>query len=136
MKENKLTISGTDNNGYRHRYSFDKNSEFKEAFINLMTELEFEKEKIGRYFYWEEENEDGEEIIVNLDISNLSDVVWFFQNKKYEVDTFIGVKKVIIVIRTKERDELIKKIIDKTKWIPEERMRGLEKEKIKEIEVN
>ncbi len=104
---------GTGNNGLRHRYSFKKLEKFKVGYISLMKSLGFEKMDMA--FSTNEENLERE-----LSINEFNDVCWYHKNKKYEVDTFFGNKKIIVVIRTNQknkrdrRDRLIKNIMEKS----------------------
>jgi hypothetical protein len=103
MVNGKLTLIGTDNDGFRHRYSCTKNESFKKIFIRLMAALDFEEEKIKNTFW----SHDEDERPIELKISEFEDVCNHYQNKKYDVDIFYGKKKIIIVIRTKNRKDLV-----------------------------
>lgn len=110
-------LLGTDNNGLRHRYSVEKNEDFKNIFAKFMRDLGFDyKQIINRFHYTEEE----QEIVVK--IKNLEDVCQYYFNSEYEVDVFYGSKKIIIVIRTNQREKrdrrkkMIKDLREKSKW--------------------
>ncbi len=143
MKTSKeLILNGTDNNRYRHRYSFEKNEQFKTGFIKFMKDLEFnEKElkKIKEKFIiqsFKENEKGGEDIVINLKIIDIVDVCWYFQNKKYEVDVFFGEKKIIILIKVKSkqyREDVLDNLEEKSGWISEEeKEKRLNKNKLKE----
>jgi hypothetical protein len=85
-----LILNGTDNNGNRHRYSFEKVKNFKKGFLEFMGQLEFDINKIKKRFIVEsrENKEDGGERIIIKEIEDFVDVCWFFENSKYEVDFF------------------------------------------------
>ena len=51
MKKDKFTLTGTDNDGFRHRYSFKKTEEFKKAFLKFMADLKFDPKIISRTFF-------------------------------------------------------------------------------------
>ena len=102
----KFILSGTDNNGIRHRYSVVKNEEFKKAFIKFMTELGFDPQEIDRGFSYIETLEDGTEQHVFLKVAEIIDVCWYYKNQKYEVDVFFGKEKIILVVRTNQKDKM------------------------------
>jgi len=123
-----LILNGTDNNGLRHRYGFDKNKNFKSGFIKLMEELEFDSEKIKNKFVRREykDTEQGEEeIITILNIEDIQDVCWFFENSKYEIDLFFGKNKIILLIRTNQkikrerRRKMLDELEKRSDWISE-----------------
>lgn len=131
--KHKLILNGTDNNDKRHRYSFEKNERFKIIFPKFMERLGFEKENIEKRFTSGKET-DEEEIVINFKVSNIKDEYWHFQNKKYEVDVFFGIKKIITIIKRKRkqnRNNLIDGLITTAKWIPEEEI----KKRIKKLEL-
>ncbi len=135
MKNKKLDISATGNNGIRHYYTFHKNRNTKEGFIDFMTKLGFENEKIESRFSWREEDpKTGEEKIYFFGMKDLVDECWYYQNKNYELDIFWGKKKLIIVVRTKQkrkidrRVELVDAVLKSSKWLSKEELE-LKKEK-------
>ncbi len=113
----KFTLTGTDNDGFRHRYSIKKNENFKKVFLKFMEDLHFNPKVIGRIFMGNELDKKGEEVQVQLKISEFEDCIRHFQNSKYDVDVFFGKRKVIIVGRTKERIPMVKHLENKAKWI-------------------
>ncbi|MGD9276000.1 MAG: hypothetical protein PVJ67_02410 [Candidatus Pacearchaeota archaeon] len=123
-----LVLNGTDNNGFRHRYSFDKTKDFKKSFLSFMGSLGFDKGKINDKFivrtYEDDDNEGETEKVFIKEVFDLVDVIWFFQNEKFEVDVFFGKDKVIILVRTKDNKKTREKLVDelerKSKWISEE----------------
>jgi hypothetical protein len=125
--KSEFTLTGTDNNGFRHRYSIKKNEDFKKAFFKFMANLEFEEDKIGKSFLGEDNH--GER--VQLKISDLEDICTHYENEKYDVDVFYGRFKIIIVVRTKDRTPVIKHLEKKSKWI-----KPLSVKKIKEKQEN
>lgn len=138
-----LVLNGTDNNGKRHRYSFEKTDDFKKGFLELMENLGFEKGKIDSKFvirdYVEDPEDPGHEIdrVWVKKVSDIIDVCWYFENNKYEVDVFFGKEKVIILImikssrnRDKKRREMLDKLEDESDWISEdEKEKRLKKNK-------
>jgi len=110
---NGFTLIGTDNDGYRHRYSVKKNENFKKIFIEFMAELGFDKSKITQEF-WSSDELKGD---FELKISDFEDYCRHYENKKYDVDIFYGNKKIIFVIRTKERRTILDNLEYKSKWI-------------------
>jgi len=113
MKKTEFTLTGTDNNGFRHRYSINKNEDFKEAFLKFMINLEFDEKKIERSFFAEGENGEG----IKLNINDLEDICVHYENEKYDVDVFYGKFKIIIVVRTKNRTPVVRHLEKKSKWI-------------------
>jgi hypothetical protein len=111
--KSEFTLTGTDNNGFRHRYSIKKNEDFKKAFLKFMANLEFEEDNIEKSFLGEDNR--GER--VKLKISDLEDICTHYENKKYDVDVFYGRFKIIIVVRTKDRTLVVKHLEKKAKWI-------------------
>lgn len=116
----KFELTGTSNNSYRHRYSCIKKEEFKKTFIAFMVALGFKEEKIKRSFigYIEDYDEDGiaYEKPFQIKISDLLDVCDNYQNETYDIDVFYGDKEIIILVRVKSREGLIKEIVDKSTW--------------------
>ncbi|GEM_PF-5832201 len=130
MTKNRFILTGTDNNGFRHRYSFKKNEEFKKAFIKFMEDLGFERERIEEEFIITEfiDTEEGEQEIKRIiRIKEIEDLCRNYENKKYDVDVFYGRARVIIVVRTKERIPMVRHLEKKAGWI-----KPLEIKKIKE----
>jgi len=128
-----LTLNGTDNDGKRHRYSFEKTEDFKQGFLELMENFGFEKEKIDSKFVIRDHVEDPENTGKEIErvwirkIKDIIDVCWYFENNKYEIDVFFGKEKVIILIRIKssrnrdkKRREMLDKLEDESGWISEE----------------
>ena len=108
-------LMGTDNNGFRHRYSVEKNEQFKKVFISFMGDLGFEEKEIMQTFL--RGYEDGmDEIDRELKISDFEDCCRHYENKKYDVDVFYGNKKIILVVRTKSRRPLLDSMEYKSKW--------------------
>jgi len=119
----RLVLNGTNNDGRRHRYSFDKNSDFKEGFKSFLLQLGF----FGKDLFdirEDVESEDGPTERVWLrEAKDIVDECWHFENEKYDVDVFFGDKKVIVLVRIKskdERDDLIENLEDEACWISEE----------------
>ena len=131
--KDKLILSGTSNNSKRHRYTFEKNEKFKFAFPEFMAKLKFkekEVEKIKEMFTFSSRDylDKNEDIIVDLRISSIQDVCWYFKNSKYEVDVFFGLKKIIVLVRIKRkqnRENLLNNLQEITEWISEEEMAGI-----------
>ncbi|MEI7719503.1 MAG: hypothetical protein WCI72_06545 [archaeon] len=119
-----LTLSGTDNNGKRHRYSIDKNSNLKGGLKKLLISLEFEEKKVEEVIkgiFFKETQEDEERGIIPRALEEIIDIVRFLKNDKYEVDMFFGKEKVILLIRiTEKREKLVDAIEKNADWISEE----------------
>jgi hypothetical protein len=97
-----FTLTGTDNDGVRHRYSFIKNEKFKKVFRELLINLGFE-EKIVKNLFIVEDETTGEASEVS--IHSISDHCAYYKNKQYEIDIFYGSKKIILVIRTNQKNK-------------------------------
>ncbi len=117
MVKNKFILTGTDNDGFRHRYSIKKTEEFKEAFAKFMEVLEFDPERIKKMFISEVEGEKGEQIITELKVADFEDCIRHYQNKKFDVDVFFGRLKIIILVRTKGRVAMVRYLEKKASWI-------------------
>lgn len=134
-----LVLNGTDNDGARHRYSFDKNPEIKGGLKKLLVGLEFEEKKVGELiegiFIKRNEDENYQETITILQSKEINDKIYYLKNKKYEIDLFFGKNKVILLIRTKkEREKLVSEIENRTSWISgNEKKRRLEQKNPKGI---
>jgi len=132
MVRGKFTLIGTDNNGFRHRHSIRKNEDFKKAFIDFMVNLDFEEEKIrGRFEYRDEETDK----LIRVKIKNIEDVCGSYSNESYEVDVFYGRFKVIIVVRTKRRAQMVDHLVKKAKWIKPRIIRKIREGKKAPLEV-
>lgn len=113
-----LKLIGTDNNGVRHRYSIEKNEEFKNAFVKFMTSLRFYEKDIRKTF----NGNDDEGNPLELKIADFNDVCVYYYNILYEVDVFYGNRKIILVIRTGQekkrdrREKMIKDLKENSKW--------------------
>jgi len=116
----KLELTGTSNNGYRHEYSCVKKESFKKAFFNFMSVLGFEEKKIKRSFiiYTTKYDRGGSAYDEprKMKIKDMIDICDHFQNERYDVDVFYGADKIIILVRVRGREELVKTIIDKSEW--------------------
>ena len=98
MKKSYLLSTGND--GYRYRYEFEKINSFSKIFTNFMRDLGFDDS--DRPFLTMYEGEDEKE----MDIEKTLDFTWNFRNKSFDVDLFIGGKKIILVVRTKDKMRL------------------------------
>lgn len=125
--KNKFTLTGTDNDGFRHRYSFKKNEKFKIVFAEFMEKLGFDKSKVLNSFITNEQNAKGEEIEYRIKIKDLIDICRHYQNKINEIDVFYGKEKIIILVRSKKRRPFVEYLENKSDWI-----KPLEIKKIKE----
>ena len=122
-----FVLTGTDNNGFRHRYSAIKNEQFKKIFIKFMIDLGFDEKEMGKTFfrYGKEEN------LIELKISELEDMCKHYENKMFEIDVFYGSKKIILVIRTKARRPLLDNLETKSRWIKVLKVKKINNKRIK-----
>ena len=98
----KCFLVGMGNDGYRYRYSFQKNEGFKPLICKFFFRLGF-KDEIENYFL-KYEGESYKEI----KLENLKDVDWNFKNENFDIDIFYGFEEIILIIRTEEKEILIK----------------------------
>lgn len=134
----KFVLTGTDNNGFRHRYSIKKNEAFKKAFVKFMVDLDFdekemqnilEREFTTSMFVKTEEGE--EEIIRKIKIEEVEDLCRHYENKRYDVDVFYGRLRIIIVVRTKSRGPMVRHLEKKAGWIRPIEIKKIKKEREK-----
>ncbi|GEM_PF-3525563 len=115
----RFILTGTENNGYRHKYNVVKNESFKQAFLGFMKDLGFDKDKIKKEFVYQEtkynEGRSDEEIVNIIKILDLTDVCRHYQNEKYDIDVFYGKDKIVILVRVIDRKKLVEEIT-KHKW--------------------
>ena len=114
--QNKFILIGTDNDGFRHRYSIEKNEGFKKVFLKFMVKLEFD-EGINSMWNSSYEEKDGNKIDVELKVADFEDCIRHHQNPKFDVDVFFGKLRIIIVVRTKTRNSMVKHLEKSAKWI-------------------
>ncbi|MBT4257703.1 hypothetical protein HOD88_00780 [archaeon] len=129
----KFILTGTDNDGFRHRYSARKIEKFKVAFSDLMKDLGFEPNPFLKLFEGGFYDENEEFIAKDRLVKEIIDECFHFQNENYDVDLFFGDKRIIFVIRTKARDLLVNHLYKNSNWIrPLEIKRIPEKENLRE----
>ncbi len=122
---------GTDNDGYRHRYSVEKNEKFKNIFIKFMKDLGFDEGEIRQGFWSYDDHNEFE-----LKISEFEDCYRYYENKKYDVEIFYGNKKIILVIKTKKRRKMLDNLESKSKWKKFPKIIKLKKDKKKTPLIN
>ena len=121
-----FVLMGTDNDSYRNRYSVEKNENFKNIFIKFMKDLGFDEGKIKQGFWsYDDDNK------FELKISDFEDCYRYYENKKYDIEVFYGNKKIILVIRTKERRKMLDNLESKSKWKKFPKVIKLKKDKKK-----
>lgn len=131
---NNLTLSATSNNKYRYKYVFNKNEKFKKEFTNLLLKLGFEEKEALGFWTRTAPTKDGEEegLAIYPKITYFEDTLTFLENKNYELEIFIGKKKIFIVIRLKNkrqktREILISNLIN-SNWIDKKEIESRQKE--------
>ena len=140
-KPKSLILNGTNNNSKRHQYSFEKNEGFKEGFLELMENLGFGREKTDQFTIRNSSCDDEENVerIWIRKVSEVQDECWYFENKKYEIDVFFGVKKIIILFRIKGRNisrkrrEMLDNLEESSDWISEEEKEKRLKERFEKL---
>ncbi|MBI4116808.1 hypothetical protein HY449_03635 [Candidatus Pacearchaeota archaeon] len=135
--KSEFTLTGTENNGFWHRYSIEKNNKFRNTFLKFMRDIGFDGEKLKKKFQekYEDNSDDLNPVfikwIVNAD--EITDRVWSFKNEKYDVDVFFGDKKVFLVIRTKDRGSMIDLLKKDISWKNGEEFEKIRAEKNKRM---
>ena len=131
--KSKFILIGTNNNGFRHRYSIKKNEAFKKAFLKFMIDLDFDEEKMKRNIMNEFTvnffEDDGKEITRTIRIEEVEDVCRHYENAKYDVDVFYGRLRIIIVVRTKKRIPMVRHLEKKSIWIKPFEIKKIKKER-------
>jgi hypothetical protein len=137
---NNLILSATGNNKSRHKYCFNKNEKFKKEFINLLLKLGFEEKKISTF--WTKtvsiKGHEEEGLIVHPKISYFEDSLNIIENRNYELEIFIGKKKIFVVIKLKNkkkrtRENLINQLINSS-WITPKEIEIRKKEDKKKLQ--
>lgn len=137
-------LNGTSNHKNRYRYTFERNDKFKKEFTDLLLKLGFKEERISEFWTrtirLEEDNNtyEEDEYQIHPRIAYFEDSFFFLENKNYEIELFIGKRKIFIVIRTKNkkketRENLVNQLLG-TKWISQEEAKKRMKEKQKQLE--
>ena len=98
-KNKKLIITGMGNDEFRHWYIFRKSSDIIDSLIDFFYNMGFDSYDVDCLC----DCETGKKKKINWLIDNL----YRFNNNCFDIDLFIGNKKVIIVVRTKKRKMLI-----------------------------
>lgn len=128
----KFILAGTGNDGFWHKYHIDKSKGFREAFIRFMTFLGFERKEIQSRFNqkYESDDDDGEYIATQwvVDADEISDEIWHFKNEKYDIDVFFGEDKIFVIVRTKNRENMIDTLRDDVSWKSDEESEKIRKE--------
>jgi len=119
-----MILRGTDNDGIRHRYTFEKSPSFKPGILKFLKDLGLDpKDENKRYFYLEDSNcDEGCDSVTVLEPADITDTCWRFKNKKYDLDIFWGKEKVILLVRTSQkmraekRRKIVNALIENSKW--------------------
>ncbi len=127
VNQGEFILTGTGNDGFRHRYSVKKNEKFKVAFAEFMERLGFDKDKILDSFIVRGQDEDDEGIEYEIKIKDIFDICKHYKNDKFDVDVFYGKDRIIILIRSKTRKLFVEHFEKEADWIDLE-----EVEKIRE----
>lgn len=125
--KNRFTLTGTDNYGFRHKYSVKKNEGFRVAFINFMKHLDFNEETISKLFLYEEDSGN----IKKLKIADFEDCCRHYKNRNYDVDVFFGYRKIIIVVRTRKREKMVEYLENEAGWISAFEIKKIQEKRIK-----
>jgi len=103
---NKLKITGLSNLGKRSVYIFQKENSFFSLFPIFLDSLNLEK--LGTFYTYDAKPFNIKELVDNEDHT---------ENKDYDLDVYYGKDKIIVVIRTNEKNR--EKVINEIKKISE-----------------
>lgn len=127
---NRFTLTGTGNDGFRHRYSVKKNEHFKKAFVKFMIDLGFDEKTLP--LPWGDYEESGIHIDKKegeIKVNEIEDICLNYNNRKYDLDVFYGRFKIIIVVRTKRRIPMVDYLVKKAGWIKPFKIKKLKERK-------
>lgn len=120
--ENQLIITSISKGTEINQYIFIKEQKFIEKIISFFEDLDFNKDEAPLTYLFKTENYeiDGTEPKY-IDINAVKDIRYNIKNDEYDIDIFIGNKKIILVIRTKKdkQKEISNKIFKIGKLINE-----------------
>ncbi|MBT3297718.1 hypothetical protein HN385_02245 [archaeon] len=102
----KLKLIGLGNNGYWNYFIFQKDNHFLSIFPTLLEKLDLSKTSSLHEFVEEK-----------YDINEKVDLLEQTQNQSYDLEIFYGKDKIIVVIRTEEKNR--EDVLDKIKDISE-----------------
>lgn len=100
------------NDGFRYKIEIKKEESFRRMFIDFMGDLGFSKDYASSGAAWEH----LDNIFIGP-VNSIRDFCVNFNNKDFDVDVFLGDKKVILSVRTKKRAKLIKILEKYSKWV-------------------
>lgn len=103
MEECKLI--GTNNDGFRFEYTFNKEENFKEKFSKFLLGLDFGYGEVAEAFLVNENR-------IQVKIKDIKGHIRNYKNKDFDIDTFYGTSIIIVVVRTNNQDKLIKVVDD------------------------
>ena len=101
-------LIGTGNDGFRYEYNFNKCEDFKNIFSKFLLGLSFEYREVAEIFSRYDEDEKK----VQEKIKDIKGSVRNYKNKNFDIDVFYGKKIISLVIRTKNKNKLIK-VVDR-----------------------
>lgn len=137
-KEKDFILTGTENNSFRHRYSFKKNNKIKKALEKLFLKLNLVNKNnealVKQIFIEKFEDEEGREIYFQRKIEEIIDEVYYFKNDDFEVDIFFGSNKIIVLIRSKKRRDFVDFLEKNSSWTSDEEVEKIRKEKQARLE--
>lgn len=105
VKENMLRLKGTENDGYIHKYYFNKVEKFKLWFFDFMKELGFDEE----YYKYDFENysADGKDDLKELEVKEMNQFSRTFRNEDFDVEVIYFEDEIVFIVRTENRNKLI-----------------------------
>lgn len=114
----KATITSIKKGPKINEYIFKKNQNFVELIDSFLIDLNIQDYAYKHIYYTFknmlsfEEGSPKKKIKKSLQIRKIKDEIYHFNDKNYDINIFIGDKKIILVIRTKKdkQQEISKKI--------------------------
>jgi hypothetical protein len=108
-KGQKFTLTGMGNDGFRYYCIFRKNEAFKKISREFMEKLGFDGKGVPTELY-------DYDLEKKIKMNSVKDQISNYKNNDFEVDIFYGDRKVILVIRTKKRAQLIRTLEEYSGW--------------------
>ncbi|MEK6859357.1 MAG: hypothetical protein AABX54_00945 [Nanoarchaeota archaeon] len=118
----KLKVSSISKGPDTNVYIFLKEQKFIESIISFFKELGFDEDETQMMYVFTTENYNNERTEPEfIDINKMKDNRINIKNKDYDIDIFVGERKIILVIRTKKdkQEEISKKIFKIARLINE-----------------
>jgi len=119
-----IRLKATGNDGKRYYYEFNKESSFKQVFIDFMKELGFNEETLFYFINTYQQEFGGEEILVNREITESKESIENYKNKEFDIDLIFFDKTINLIVRTKKKAKLVK-VVERYFKFKEKKSRSL-----------